>query len=457
MPDTPTLACFKAYDVRGRLGDTLDADIVYRIGRAFVAVMGAHTVVTGRDCRSSSQELQEALHRGITDQGADVIDLGLCGTEEVYFATDHFGCDGGLMVTASHNPIDYNGIKMVQSGARPISSGDGMQDIHDMAAANTFPVPTRQGTVRSEACRTAYVARVLSFVNVASLKPLRVLVNGGNGAAGPTFDAIADALAGQGAPITFLRQNHAPDGTFPNGIPNPLLPENQAQTSEPILAQNADIGVAWDGDFDRCFFFDETGGFVGGEYVVGLLAQVFLPKEKGARIVHDNRVVKATQDAVSAGGGVAVSSPTGHAFMKAKMREHDAVYGGEMSAHHYFRNFMYCDSGMIPFLLMLEHLSMTGRTLSDLVADMQARFPSSGEINFDVPDPAGAMRRIETAYIADAQAVDRMDGLALTFLNWRFSLRQSNTEPVVRLNVETIGDVALLGARVTEIRALLES
>lgn len=455
MSNVPILPCFKKYDVRGRLGETLDEGIVYRIGRAFAAVMAPSVVVTGRDCRTTSGPLQDALHRGLMDQGVDVVDLGLCGTEEVYFATDHYQTGGGLMVTASHNPIDYNGVKMVQAGARPISNADGMQAIHDMAAANVFPEPDGQGALRTGDCRAAYVERVLSFVDVARLAPLRVLVNAGNGAAGPTFDAIAAALDERGSPITFLRHNHTPDGTFPNGIPNPLLPENQDQTSDPIKAKNADIGVAWDGDFDRCFFFDETGAFLDGEYVVSVLAQVFLAHEAGARIVYDNRVVRNTQTTVRGLGGVSVAAQTGHAFMKAKMREHDAVYGGEMSAHHYFRNFMYCDSGMIPFLVMLEYLSVAGRPFSELVAGMRADFPSSGEINFHIADPAAAMTRINAAYCDLADDIDHLDGVAFEFPTWRFSLRQSNTEPVVRLNVETTGDAALLTTKVAEISAIL--
>ncbi len=457
MSNVPILPCFKKYDVRGRLGDTLDEGIVYRIGRAFAAVMGPSVVVTGRDCRSSSTSLQGALHRGLMDQGVDVIDLGLCGTEEVYFATDHYQVGGGLMVTASHNPIDYNGVKMVQAGARPISSTEGMQAIRDMASANVFPDPTGQGALRIGDCRATYVDRVLSFVDVSRLAPLRVLVNAGNGAAGPTFDAIAAALDDCGSPLTFLRHNHSPDGTFPNGLPNPLLSENQDQTSEPILAQSADIGVAWDGDFDRCFFFDEMGRFIDGEYVVALLAQVFLAKERGARIVHDNRVVCATRATVADGGGVAVASPTGHTFMKANMRAHDAVYGGEMSAHHYFRNFMYCDSGMIPFLVMLEYMSIEKQPLSTLVATMQAQFPSSGELNFHISDPAIAFARVEEAYLSQAHSVDRMDGLAIEGPHWRFSLRRSNTEPMVRLNVETIMDAGLCDTIVNDIKDLIIS
>lgn len=449
------LTCFKAYDVRGKLGDNLDAEIVYRIGRAFAAVMKPETVVTGRDCRASSEELQEALHHGLRDQGVNIIDLGLCGTEEVYFGTDHFEVGGGLMVTASHNPIDYNGIKMVQSGSRPISSEEGMQAIHDMAAANSFPPVSVQGEVRAGDCRDAYVERVLSFVNLDALSPMKILVNAGNGSAGPTFDAIAKKMAERGAPIEFIRHHHDADGAFPNGIPNPLLLENQPHTADPVRTHNADMGVAWDGDFDRCFFFDETGGFVDGEYVVSLLAAVFLEKEPGSKIVHDPRVIWNTQKVVKDAGGETVASRTGHALIKAKMREVDALYGGEMSAHHYFRNFMYCDSGMIPWVLIMEYMAITNKPLSALVADMKAAFPSSGEINFRLENPQAAVDAVEATYLPQAASVDRLDGLSLSFDGWRLNLRQSNTEPVIRLNVETAGDKALLDEKTNEIRNVI--
>lgn len=451
------LTCFKSYDVRGQLGVNLDAEITYRIGRAFAVVMRPGTTVTGRDCRESSPELQAALIEGLLDGGSDVIDLGLSGTEEVYFGTEHFKAGGGLMVTASHNPIDYNGIKMVREGSRPISSDNGLRDIHDMAAANNFgPVGTR-GTLRAENPRGAFAARVLSFVDAPALRPLKILVNPGNGVAGPTFDAIADALAAVEAPLEFVRLNHDPDGSFPNGIPNPLLPENQPMTSDAVKAAGADFGVAWDGDFDRCFLFDETGAFIDGEYIVGLLAAAFLSKESGARIVHDPRVMWNTLDVVTKGGGEAVVSRTGHALIKARMREVDAVYGGEMSAHHYFRNFMYCDSGMIPWLLVAEHMSTTGQSLSALVADMRSNFPSSGEINFRLDDPDAAIARIEGQYLDQAVDVDRLDGVSLAFADWRLNLRRSNTEPVLRLNVETRGDRALLDARVADLTALIQA
>ncbi|MCB1370837.1 MAG: phosphomannomutase [Rhodobacteraceae bacterium] len=450
----PELSCFKSYDVRGRLGENLDAAICRRIGRAFAQAMRPGLAVTGRDIRESSPELQAALVEGLRDGGADVIDIGLCGTEEIYFATAHFDAGGGLMVTASHNPIDYNGIKMVRAGARPISGDEGLREIHDLAASEAFAPVAARGSLRREDPRPAYVDRVLSFVDAAALGPLKILVNAGNGVAGPTFDAIAEGLAAKGARLDVVRLHHDPDSSFPNGIPNPLLDENQPVTSAAVRAAGADFGVAWDGDFDRCFLFDETGAFIPGEYIVGLLAAAFLASDPGAKIVHDPRVMWNTRAVVAAAGGEAVVSRTGHALIKAKMREADAVYGGEMSAHHYFRNFMYCDSGMIPWLKVAEHVSASGRPLSALVAAMRRDFPSSGEINFVLDDPDAALARIEARYLQGAE-VDRLDGLSLAFPDWRLNLRKSNTEPVLRLNVETRGDRALLAAKVADLRALI--
>jgi phosphomannomutase len=361
------------------------------------------------------------------------------------------------MVTASHNPVDWNGMKLVGPGATPLSAKAGLGAVRAAAeAGEAEPAPNR-GEARSEDPRAAFVARCLSFVDAGALRPLKILVNSGNGTAGPTFDAIAAALEAAGAPLSFERMWHDPDPAFPNGIPNPLLPENQPSTAEAVRAAGADFGVAFDGDFDRCFFFDETGAFVPGEYVVGLLAGAFLAKEAGAKIVHDPRVVLNTRAVIAAAGGEAVVSRTGHAHLKAKMRAVDAVYGGEMSAHHYFRDFMYCDSGMIPWLLVAEHVSRTGRSLGDLVAGARAAYPSSGEINFRLADADAARAAFEAAYTGAAREVDRLDGLSLTFEGWRANLRASNTEPVLRLNVEAAGDARLVAAKVAEISALLEN
>lgn len=452
--DRMTLTCFKAYDIRGRLGVDLDAGIAGRVGRAFGKALAARTVVLGRDCRASSAELAGAVAAGLAEAGVRVLDLGLCGTEEVYFATDHLGADGGICVTASHNPMDYNGMKMVGRGAAPLDPATDMARVKTLAEADASTVTTPAATVPTDV-RAAYVARALSFVDPALLAPLRILVNAGNGAAGPTFDALAEGLSAAGAPLTFVRMHHDPDGTFPNGIPNPLLPENQPATAKAVVAEGADFGVAWDGDFDRCFFFDHRGGFIDGEYVVGLLAEAFLAKEPGAAIVHDPRVIWNTEDVIAAGGGRAVKARTGHAYLKAAMRASGAVYGGEMSAHHYFRDFMACDSGMIPWLLVAELVSRRGVPLADLVDARRAAFPSSGEINFRLADAAAAVDRVVALLAPEALARDDTDGLSLTFADWRLNLRRSNTEPLLRLNVEARGDRALVEAGVARVRALI--
>jgi len=451
------LTCFKAYDVRGRLGEELNADVARRIGIGFAKALSAKSVVVGRDCRESSIELQSALTDGLRAGGADVTDIGLCGTEEIYFATDYLGVDGGLMVTASHNPIDYNGIKMVQKGARPISSETGLADIKAAAEAEDGAPGPLVGTYETADTRDAFAAHVLAMTDPAAIKGLKVLANAGNGVAGPAFDAIIEQLTEQGAEIDIVRLHHEPDGSFPNGIPNPLLKANQPMTSDAVRAHGCDIGLAWDGDFDRCFFFDEKGGFIDGEYVVALLASAFLEQMPGEKIVYDPRVLMNTRAIVAAKGGQGVVSKTGHAFVKASMREADAVYGGEMSAHHYFRDFMYCDSGMIPWLLIVEYMCRTGQTLSSLVADMQANYPSSGEINFKLQDADAAATAVSDAFVSSAKAVDHLDGLSAEFEDWRFNLRKSNTEPLLRLNVETAGDRKLLQEKVDAISEIILS
>ena len=451
-----SLTCFKTYDIRGRLGVDLDEGIAHRIGRGFARALGARRVVLGRDIRASSQALAGAVAEALVAEGCEVLDLGLSGTEEVYFATSHFGADGGICVTASHNPMDYNGMKMVRAGSAPLDAATGLSSIRALAEADEFGPARPGGSVRdvAEEARAAYVQRVVSFVDVAALKPLTLLVNAGNGAAGPTFDAIAAELARLGAPLRFVRMHHDPDGTFPQGIPNPLLPENRPATAAAVVAAGADFGVAWDGDFDRCFLFDHTGAFVDGEYVVGLLAEVFLAREPGARIIHDPRVIWNTQDVVARAGGVAVQARTGHAFVKQAMRDQGAVYGGEMSAHHYFRDFVHCDSGMIPWLVIAELVSRRG-PLADLVAARQAAFPSSGEINFHPADPAAAIAAVRARFEPLARGLDLTDGLSFDMGDWRFNLRSSNTEPVVRLNVEGRGDKGRVAQAVAEISALL--
>ena len=443
------LTCFKAYDVRGELGVDFDTDIAYRIGRSIAQHFRAKTIVIGRDARKTSPELAAAVAHGINDCGADVLDLGLCGSEEMYWAVTEIGACAGIEVTASHNPINYNGIKIVKSGSRPL---DGIKDFEkirilaESAAWNDGPIRGTIEDIGVEA-RAKYVNKCLGFVDVTALKPLRIVVNCGNGAAGPTFDAIAGALINKLAPLEFIRVHHEPDHTFPNGIPNPLLPENHATTGDVVVNENADFGVAFDGDFDRCFLFDAHGKFVPGEYVVGLLASIFLEKENGGKIVHDPRVIWNTQDIVAENGGIAIQSKTGHSFIKQTMRAHGAVYGGEMSAHHYFRDFAYCDSGMIPWLLIAELISKTGVNLRDLIADRFEKFPSSGEMNFKVADADKTITSVLTEYQSIAE-LDTMDGVSLSFSGWRFNLRKSNTEPLVRLNVESRGNAGALAEKV---------
>ena len=452
--------CFKAYDIRGRMPDEINEEIVYRIGRAYAEFLKPSKVVIGRDVRLSSKALSSALSKGLTEAGVDVFDIGLCGTEEVYFATAfNNSMDGGIMVTASHNPMDYNGLKLVREGARPISGDTGLFAIKKLAEENRFPSTITgmgtgakaKGKVIDLDNRGAYIRHLLGYVDIRGLKPLRLVVNAGNGCAGPVIDLLESHL-----PFEFIRVNHAPDGRFPNGIPNPLLPENRAATSQAVIKNNADAGIAWDGDFDRCFLFDEKGGFIEGYYIVGLLAASVLFSHPGARIIHDPRLTWNTIDLVRHSGGIPVQSKTGHAFIKERMRAEDAVYGGEMSAHHYFREFAYCDSGMIPWLLVLEIMCRTGKPLSALVGERIRLFPASGEINRRLKDPEAAIRRIEENYLCNVINVDHTDGLSMEFEKWRFNLRSSNTEPVVRLNVEARGDEQLMLKKTSEILLLLE-
>jgi len=417
----------------------------------------AKSVMIGFDARATSPAFAAAASQGARDAGADVINIGMAGTEEMYWAVTEFGACAGIEVTASHNPINYNGMKIVKSQSRPLDDAADFQVIKALAGSQDWSSGAEIGKEldRSAEARRAYVDRVLSFVDIRALRPLKIVVNSGNGAAGPTFDALADRLSFLGAPLEFIRVHHDPDATFPNGIPNPLLPENHAATADVVKAEGADFGVAFDGDFDRCFFFDDTGQFIPGEYVVGLLATIFLEKETGAKIVHDPRVIWNTQDIVTQKGGIAVQSKTGHAFIKQTMRAHEAIYGGEMSAHHYFRDFAYCDSGMIPWLLIAELVSRSQCSLGDWVKDRFAAFPSSGEMNFKVDDAGKAIENVLSAYRADALYIDETDGVSLAFDDWRFNLRRSNTEPLVRLNVESRGKAEKVAGHVSTIADVL--
>jgi phosphomannomutase len=446
----PALSCFKAYDVRGRVPEELDEDLAYRIGQAYAAFVKPQRIAVGRDIRLSSASLTAALMKGLTDSGVDVMDIGIGGTELVYFATSHHGLDGGIMVTASHNPPDYNGMKFVREGVRPISADTGLKDIEQLAAAGRQPDGPRTGSVVECDVKPDYIKHLLSYVADDPLRPLKIVVNAGNGGAGPIVDLLERHL-----PFEFVKIQHEPDGRFPNGVPNPMLEANRASTAEKIVASGADLGVAWDGDYDRCFLFDETGQFIEGYYIVGLLAQAFLDKVPGSTIVHDPRLTWNTLDVVSGAGGRCVQSKSGHAFIKATMRECDAIYGGEMSAHHYFRDFSYADSGMIPWLLVCAIMSRRNAALSHLVAERIAKFPASGEINRRVDDAGAALARIEARFATPAATIDRIDGLSIEFADWRFNLRASNTEPLLRLNVESRGDAALMQERTQELLALI--
>ncbi|ATF91947.1 phosphomannomutase CpsG [Cedecea neteri] len=451
------LTCFKAYDIRGRLGDELNEDIAWRIGRAYGEYLKPKTIVLGGDVRLTSESLKQALARGLQDAGVDVLDIGLSGTEEIYFATWHLNVDGGIEVTASHNPMDYNGMKLVRQGARPISGDTGLRDVQRLAEANDFPPVNEaaRGSYQRVSVVEAYLDHLFSYINVGHIKPLKLVVNSGNGAAGPIVDAIEARFKALDVPLTFVKVHNTPDGNFPNGIPNPLLPECRADTSHAVIEHGADMGIAFDGDFDRCFLFDEKGQFIEGYYIVGLLAAAFLEKQPGAKIIHDPRLAWNTVDIVERAGGKPVMSKTGHAFIKERMREEDAIYGGEMSAHHYFRDFAYCDSGMIPWLLVTELLCLKGKTLGELVRDRMAAWPASGEINSKLETPAEAIERVRAHFGPHAEEIDHTDGISMAFGDWRFNLRSSNTEPVVRLNVESRGDEALMQARTQEIMALL--
>ena len=440
------ITCFKAYDVRGRVPEELNEDVVYRIGRGYAEFLRPRTVAVSRDIRLSSNALTDVLIGSLLDAGVNVVDIGVGGTEMVYYATFARELDGGIMVTASHNPPNYNGMKFVREGARPISADTGLQDIRALAEHGEFAEASARGGLQKIDLHADYIDHLLGYVDPAKLSPLGIVVNAGNGGAGPIVDRLEAHL-----PFEFIKVHHRPDGTFPNGVPNPMLEENRRVTAETVLRERADAGIAWDGDFDRCFFFDENGRFIDGYYVVGLLAQSFLARSPGARIVHDPRLTWNTLEVVEKCGGDAVQSVSGHAFMKQAMRDADAEYGGEMSAHHYFRSFAYADSGMIPWLLVTQLMSERGLALSALVDERMERFPASGEINRTVDDAAEVLARIELTYAGEAERIEHVDGLSMEFSRWRFNLRASNTEPLLRLNVESRGDAALMKARTAEL------
>ena len=458
------LTCFKAYDIRGQLGEELNEDIAYAIGRAMAIELKPKDIVVGGDIRLTSEALKLALAKGLQDEGVNVIDLGMTGTEEIYFATSHLNVCGGVEVTASHNPMDYNGMKLVRENSKPISGDTGLHAIK----ATAEKIVSGQYACKNTETRGNYLTRnlkqefakcMISFIDIAKLKPLKLVVNCGNGAAGPAVDAIERELIEAGVNIEFIKVHHTPDGKFPNGIPNPLLPECRADTANAVKEHNADMGIAWDGDFDRCFMFDENGDFIEGYYIVGLLAEAFLQSHPDEKIIHDPRLSWNTIDIVESNNGIPVMSKTGHAFIKERMRKENAIYGGEMSAHHYFRDFYYCDSGMIPWLLVAELLSCKNQTLSSMVEDRIIAYPSSGEINSKVENPNRIINLILEIYKPLAKTYDNTDGLSLSFKDadgeWRFNLRNSNTEPLLRLNVESVGDKKLVTRKLNEILGII--
>lgn len=464
MAAADPLSCFKAYDIRGKLGEELNDDVAYRIGFAYATHLQATKVVVGGDIRESSHTLKLALAKGLIAAGADVIDIGMVGTEEIYFASFYLDVDGGIEVTASHNPIDFNGMKLVGRDALPISGDSGLLAIKELAL--TSPQPeilsdfdiTDSPHYSAQSILGPYVEHILDYINLNQLKPMRLVVNAGNGAAGHVIDAIEKEFTDNHVPVEFIKVHHEADGCFPNGIPNPLLAENRGATISAVVENNADFGIAWDGDFDRCFLFDENGRFIEGYYIVGLLAETFLRKHPGEKIIHDPRLTWNTIDQVRQAGGTPIQSKTGHAFIKERMRKENAIYGGEMSAHHYFRDFAFCDSGMIPWLLIAELVSTTGKSLSKLVDDRMAQYPCSGEINFSVSDIPTTIEKITNHYKSlnhHSPVVDNTDGLSMEFETWRFNIRASNTEPVIRLNVETKGDYAKLSEQLSELEALI--
>lgn len=472
MKPTLDLSCFKNNDIRGIIGSQINEPFAYLLGKAFGEYLlpgnaktpsAWHPVVIGRDNRETSLPLQEAITAGLIESGINVIDLGMTGTEEVYFATRHLKAIGGIQITASHNPINYNGMKLVGVDASPISKNSGLDEIkrrieelnQELNCNLPFVHAQPSNSSRSTSVLAPYVGHLLSYITPSKLSPMKIVVNAGNGVAGHVIDALEKKFNELSASITFIKVHHTPDGNFPNGIPNPLIIENQIATRNAVLEHSADLGIAWDGDFDRCFFFDEKGNYIEGYYIVGLLAEAFLLKEPNATVLHDMRMTWNTIEIANKLGGKAVAVKAGHALIKEKVRELNAVYGGEMSAHHYFRDFGYCDSGMIPWLLVIELMSKTQQSLHQLTSSSMDRFPSSGEINRRVSDPEQVMAYMLSHYQVDAVEIDHTDGLSMNMGTWRFNLRKSNTEPLIRLNVETKQDRTLLSLKVDELLSFL--
>ena len=443
---TIKISSFKAYDIRGQLPHEINSEIAYRVGNATAEYLSAKKMILGRDIRASSKELSESMASGLMDAGVDVIDIGECGTENVYYATGELKSCGGVMVTASHNPSDYNGFKIVSENAKPISSETGLLDIRKIAESDKRLISESRGNLEQRDLNQSYVKKVLSFIDPDSLSKLKVVMNPGNGGAGVYAEYISKNI-----PIEIIKLNFDPDSSFPNGIPNPMIEENRASTSQAVIDNKADLGIAWDGDFDRCFFFDEKGNFIEGYYLVGLLAKSFLIKNRNERVIYDPRLTWNTIDVVERYGGDAIQCQSGHSYIKKSMRDNDAVYGGEMSAHHYFRDFYYCDSGMIPWLLILEMISKEKMPLSQMIQKYRERYPVSGEINLKVNNTQTIIDSIKEYYLEDVLGVDETDGIGMEFEKWRFNLRASNTEPLIRLNVESYNNESLMNEKTREL------
>ena len=447
-------APFKAYDVRGQIPGEINVPFAYRFAQATKETLAPRKVVVGHDMRIDSPALAGALSQGLLDSGIDVLPVGQCGTEEVYFHTARSGADAGLMVTASHNPPDYNGIKMVLKGSAAATPDNAFNRIEEaMRSDRAFPaVPSygERGTLLPVCDRTPYIERLLEEVAGQPLKPMKIVCHAGNGCAGPIIDLLEAHL-----PFTFIKIDHEPDPRLPNGVPNPLLKEKRQKAIQAVKDNDADLAIAWDGDFDRCFLYDHKGRFVEGYYLVGMIAKRMLEKEPGSTILYDPRLTWNTIDIVESMGGVAKPCRTGHAYFKEMMRAENAIYGGEMSAHHYFRDFAYCDSGMLTWLDVVCELSASGKSLAETLEERIAAYPCSGEINFTVDDAKAVQERVAEHYQKQNPTLETIDGLGMVFDDWRFNLRASNTEPLLRLNVETRADQRLLDEKVKELSGLI--
>ena len=426
---------FKAYDVRGVVPDELDADGAYRLGRAYVAAFEPATVAIGHDMRLTSPELAEAVARGACEQGSDVVMLGQIGTEMLYFAVGEYGYEGGIQVTASHNPSNYNGMKIVRRGARPVGGDTGLDKIKHYAEDGPPAVPLTPGAVSERDVYAGFHDRVMGFIDPAAVRPLKVVLDGTNGMAGPMVGPLIERL-----PITAIPHHLDPDGRFPNGEPNPLLEENRRFVIEQVIAEGADLGIAWDGDADRCFFIDDGGEFVPGDLITALIARWMLERNPGAPVIYDLRASWAVRDTITEAGGIPLENRVGHAFIKARMRKEDAVFAGEVSGHYYFRDFYQCDTGIVPALVMLELISRSGRKLTELLEPYRRRYHISGEINSTVSDVPLKLQQLKERYASDAERVSHLDGISFEFVDWHFNVRPSNTEPLLRLNLEALSE-----------------